>query len=113
MRTQEQALRSELGVLTRTFEILKAQDPNMEKVLEAKMESTGKENEPPLPADEIELQEQCKVLEREITIKRAEVMGKKERVTALNKEIDSCMKDYKTLKQVSKIYGISYTFVFN
>lgn len=97
LRTQEQALRSELGVLNRTIEILQTLEPSLAKALEDKPDTV----EPSLDSldDEADLQTRCKSLTKEISKKRAEVMEKREKVAQLKNEIDSFMPEYKTLKQ--------------
>lgn len=96
LRAQEQAMRSELGVLNRTVEILQSLEPGMVKALENKAEDATKTLLPDLPDD---LQSQCKTMSKEIAKKRAEVMEKREKVLMVKKEIDALMKDYKTLQQ--------------
>lgn len=96
LRVQEQAMRSELGVLNRTVEILQSLEPGMAKALENKLENATDTPLPDLPDD---LQSKCKAMSKEIAKKRAEVMEKREKVLMTKKEIDSLMKDYKILQQ--------------
>lgn len=96
LRAQEQAMRSELGVLNRTVEILQSLEPGMVKVLENKTENETKTALPDLPED---VQSKCNVMTKEIAKKRAEVMEKREKVLMTKKEIDSLMMDYKLLQQ--------------
>lgn len=100
LRGQEQGLRSELGVLNRTLEILKALEPSIADVLDGKPEEITEESFD-LPEDEAELRNKCRTLTKEISKKKAEVMTKQEQVLLVKKEIDSFMNKYKTLKQVN------------
>lgn len=99
LRGQEQALRSELGVLNRTLEILKSIEPSIADVLDGKQDQTN-EGSFDLPEDEAELRNTCRSLTKEISKKKAEVMTKQEQVLLVKKEIDSFMGEYKILKQV-------------
>lgn len=96
LRAQEQAMRSELGVLNRTVEILQSLEPGMAKALESKLENATETSLPDLPDD---LHNKCKAMTKEIAKLRAEVMEKREKVLMTKKEIDALMKDYKILQQ--------------
>lgn len=98
LRGQEQALRTELGVLNRTLEILKNKDPSISDVIDGKLEENV-DGSLDLLEDEAELKAKCKSLTKEISKKRAEVMAKQEEVLQVKKEIDSFMNEYNTLKQ--------------
>lgn len=108
LRTKEQALRSELGVLNRTFEILKASDSSVGRALEAGGSGDFAKNEGDLPEDEIELREKCKELTKEISKQRAEILEKKEKLNMMKKEVDVITREHKKLKQVCSFWNFSY-----
>lgn len=97
LRAQEQAMRSELGVLNRTIEILQSLDPGLVKALENNTENVTQTADLNLPDDD--LQTKSKALTKEIAKKRAEVLEKREKVLLTKKDIDVLMKDYKALQQ--------------
>lgn len=96
LRAQEQAMRSELGVLNRTVEILQSSNPGMAQALDNISKNETDLSLPDLPTDD--LQTKCKTMTKEIAVKRAEVIEKKEKVLMAKKDIDVLMKDYRILQ---------------